>query len=203
MKTILRIGAMAIALALAAPASAQQPSQGRVGIGLGLPTHSFGSLLSTLGGATGVFEGPQIYVPINVSPNLRIEPQFGYISATDDDLHETDSAFTIGAGAFYVAPMGQQTNIYAGGRLALIWTKDENHTGGGLLVKTTQRATSLAPVFGGEYAVSPRFSVGAEAQLNFVWLSDPDQEVGGITQTFPGGSNYFTQGLIFVRIYFL
>ncbi len=208
MKTVvLRIGALVAALTFAAPAAAQpsqpsQPSQGRVGIGLGLPTHSFGSLLSTAGTATGMFEGPQIYVPINVSPNLRIEPQFGYFSNTDDEVDETDSAFTLGAGVFYVAPVSERTNIYAGGRLAFTWTKDEDHAGT-TFTKTTQRNTSIAPVFGGEYSPSPRFSVGAEAQLNFVWLGDPKFEAAGTSVTGQGGSNTFTQGLMFIRVYFL
>jgi len=205
MKTSLRLAAIATALALAVPAFAQQSTQStpKVGIGVGMPTNLFGGLLTTIGSATGVPEGPQIYVPINVSPNLRIEPQFGYIANTDDEFDETDSSFTLGAGVLYVMPVAQQTNVYVGGRLTLTWTKDEDHAGAAL-VKTTQRSTSIAPVFGGEYVPSPRFSVGAEAQLDFISLGDPKVEITGVpTQTFQGGSTRSTQALVFVRVYFL
>jgi len=204
MNRILRIAAAAAALALAVPASAQQSTsatQGKVGIGVGMPTNLLSGFLNTIGGA--VPEGPQIYVPINVSPNLRIEPQFGYLANTDDELDETDSAFTLGAGVLYVMPVAQQTNLYVGGRLTLTWTKDEDHAGAAL-EKTTQRNTAIAPVLGGEYVPSPRFSVGAEAQLVFVSLGDRKIETAGFpTVTFQGGSTRSTQALVFVRVYFM
>jgi len=209
MNRILRIAAAAAALALAAPAVAQQSTQttqGKVGIGVGMPTTEVGSFFNTLNSITGVPEGPQIYVPINVTPNLRIEPQFGYLSNNDDELDETDSSFTLGAGVLYLMPIAQQTNLYVGGRLALTWAKDESHPGfaGGALVKTTQRSTMFAPVLGGEYVPNPRFSVGAEGQLQFVSLGDPKQEVaGGGTATAQGGSIKSTQALLFVRVYFM
>ncbi len=202
MKTILRIGAMAIALALAAPASAQQPPPGRVGIGLGMPVTGIGQLLSIA--SAGGFDAPQIYVPINVSPNLRIEPQIGFVRVANDADDTTDSSFTIGAGVFFVKPVAQQTDLYLGGRLAFNWTRDEDRTSATNVNTAKQTNTSVAGVFGGEYLPSSWFSVGAEAQIAYVSQGDiKTTNSAGISVTEPGGSIWSTQGLLFIRVYFL
>lgn len=201
MKSVLRIGALVAALTFAAPAAAQpsQPSQGRVGIGLGMPVNQLSQLLGI--GGSGASLEPQIYVPINISPNLRIEPQLGYFKLSDDDAQTETSSFTIGAGVFFVKPVVQQTQLYLGGRLALNWFRDEDQN---TPAKFEQTNLTIAGVFGGEYLPSPWFSVGAEAQLAYTALGDPDvTDTAGVTTTGQGGSIFSTAGLLFLRVYFL
>jgi hypothetical protein len=204
MKTVLRIGALVAALTFAAPAAAQQQQQqqqqGRVGIGLGMPVNQLGQLIGIFGGPSASVE-PQIFVPINISPNLRIEPQFGYFKLSDDDDQTDTSSFTLGAGVFFVKPVAQQTQLYLGGRLALNWFRDEDQTSP---AKFEQTNVTIAGVFGGEYLPSPWFSVGAEAQLAYTSLGDPDvTDTVGVTTTGQGGSIFSTAGLLFLRVYFL
>ncbi len=205
MQTILRIGALVAALTVAAPAAAQQPSQqsqGRVGIGLGMPVNQLGQLLGIFGGSASV--EPQIFVPINISANLRIEPQLGYFRISDDADDTDDSSFTLGAGVFFVKPVVQQTQLYLGGRLAVNWTRDEDRTSSTNVDKTEQTNVTIAGVFGGEYLPSPWFSVGAEAQLAYTALGDPETtNSAGVSVTGQGGSIFSTVGLMFLRVYFL
>ena len=204
MLTTIRAALAFAALALAAPAFAQQQtsSHPRLGLGISMDTN----LLSQIGTVTGsVFAPPAaIYVPFYVAPNLRIEPQIGWIRVHDDQNDVTSSSFELGVGALFLKPVTASTNLYGGGRLSLIWDRDETRTGPLTVTKDTQRNTDLALVVGGEYLPSPWFSVGAEAQLNFLWLGDVDHAVtGGPTTTTSGGMASSTRALLFVRVYFM
>jgi len=201
MKTTLRVAAAAAALAFAAPSFAQQSAHPRVGLGVSMNSSLIAPLL-TLGNA--IFAPPtQLYVPFYVAPNVRIEPQFGWLSVHDDTDDVTSRSFSLGVGAVLLKPVAQSTNLYVGGRLVSTWLRDENRVNPTTVAKTTQRNTTLAAVFGGEYLPSPWFSVGLEAQLEFTALGDPETETAGITVTGQGGSSKATQGLFFLRVYFL
>lgn len=197
MKKTLHLAAALAALALAVPAAAQESSSGKVGIGVGLPTSELGALFT--GGDASL--PAQIYVPINLLPNLRLEPQFGILSVDRDDTFEL-SIFSIGAGVFYMMPLGQQAQLYVGPRLVLSkFNRKDWHDPGDV---TEQEGTDmyLAAALGGELQPHPRISVGAEAQLGYYSIGDRDVTRTGLpTVTEPGGSSIQTQGVIFVRVY--
>jgi hypothetical protein len=205
MKTTTRLAAVALAaLALAAPAAAQQGQARppRVGIGVGLPAGEFWTAAQLAGSSLPAPGGlaPAIYVPINVTPGLRIEPQIGYAGWSVDAGGGEGSLFGLGVGAFWVKPLAQQVQLYAGPRLVLQWASE---TGGG---PTPQKREGndliLAGALGGEFVPHPRFAVGAEASLGLVWVGDREvTEPGQPTTEDPGGSATLMQGTLFVRVY--
>lgn len=200
MNRIIRVTALAAALAAAAPASAQQgAAKPRVGLGVGLPAAEFAPVFAA--GVTGGALAPQLYVPINVSPVLRIEPQVGLLTSHDDQTGDEISFKSLGAGVFYVAPLGGPLNMYVGGRLVLSFFEEKNVGGGGAVTKTTGTDWYIAAAGGGEYSVHPRFSVGVEGQLGYTAIGDRDVTTPVGTQTQQGGSSWMTQGLLFARVY--
>ena len=65
-----------------------------------------------------------VKIPINISGNLRIEPEVGF-AFYDSDTDES-SFFSIDVGIFYVMAKGN-LNIYFGGRLGMIRTSWEDN----------------------------------------------------------------------------
>lgn len=203
MKTMLRTAAIAVALTLAGAASAQQASQARaprLGIGIGLPTSELGALIAG-GGTSGI--APQIYVPINVTPKLRVEPQIGILTLNEDS--GTDSSFfSLGAGAFYAMDLGDRALLYVGPRLILGFFNSKEPFGGGVTAKTSRTDWYIGAALGGEAFLHPRLSLGGEAQLGRWGIGDEETKVPGFpTDTQPGGSSVQTQGVIFVRVYLM
>ncbi|HEX9399105.1 MAG TPA: hypothetical protein VF912_03255 [Anaeromyxobacter sp.] len=204
MKISLRAAAAVAALALSAPALAQQQTaQGahpRVGLGVSMNSSLLGPVV-TLGAAD--FAPPSnLYVPIYLSPSFRLEPQIGWLSVHDDGSDTTDSAFALGVGALFVKPVAAATNLYGGARLVSTWLKDEQRAGT-FVERLTRRNTTLAGVFGGEWLPSAWFSIGIEAQLEFTAIGDPKLRTAAGTATGQGGSAKATEGLLFMRVYFI
>lgn len=185
MKTTLRAAVALAALALATSAYAQSAAtrqDARFGIGVGLTSGDGGP-------------GTLFYVPLNVAPQLRVEPFIGW-RRSDRDVQNND--FTLGAGVFFVQPVASQLQMYLGGRLASHWMSSRAANG----AKDEQRDTLLGGVLGGEYLPIPRVALGAEFQLAFVSFGDnrhtaPD----GAVSEGGGGSGSQTQATVFVRVY--
>jgi hypothetical protein len=187
MQNVVRLAALAAALAFAAPAAAQQ-RDASVGIGIGLTDGPF-------------FTGTEIFVPINVSPNLRIEPVIGIDRIDLDAGGGEASEFLIGAGVFWVNPIATQANIYVGGRLALNFA---SFTDAGVNPDEEKRRDFfLGPALGGEWLPHPRIAIGAEAMLGLLNIGDTETTDGvtGVETETPGGSEIATQGTVFVRVY--
>jgi hypothetical protein len=203
MKIASRLAAGALALALASPAAAQpRTNEARFGIGVGLATGEIPArdfiAGSTLPGPGGL--APQLYFPINLTPNFRLEPQIGRVSYKVDEGGGKGALTSLGIGAFYVMPTGQQTQLYLGGRLISSWASQTD--AGPTPDKTTGRDTILAVAAGGEFLASARFAVGAEAQLMFIAVGDRTLKQFGFPDVeIPGGSAFSTQGVLFVRVY--
>lgn len=202
MKTLLRAAAAISALALSTPALAQQASakgDPKVGIGVGLT-----SSLGVTGSTTAAPDtGYLFFVPINVAPNFRIEPLIGW-SRSDTDASGKDSDFTLGVGAFFVQPLAQQLQLYAGGRLASRWVSHQDAAYGAPgTAKDSRRDTLLALAAGGEYLPIPRVAIGAEFQLGWVSIGDTTVTSGptGAQVSGGGGSGSATQATLFARVY--
>jgi len=161
------------ALALALPAAAQQ-TQTRTNIGLGV------SLNLDLNSPT-----VEVYAPIGVGPNLRVEPSLGIRTVDGDGFSESD--LTLGVGVFALKGTATDFNMYFGGRLKLNFASEDNG-----VTDDSGVDLSLAGALGGEYFFMPKFSLGLEGQLGFYSAS----EVSG------DASGFFTGGLGFLRMYF-
>jgi hypothetical protein len=201
MKTILRAATALAALALTTPAFAQQAttrSDGKIGLGVGLT-----NTITVPGPNSGTPDmGYLFFVPINATPQIRIEPFIGW-SRSDTDATGVNNDTTIGVGGFFVQPVASQLQLYAGGRLGLRWvtTKDPAFGAPGT-TKSERRDTLLALAAGAEYLPIPRVALGAEFQLGYVSVGDTTTTAAnGASGTGGGGSGTATQATLFARIY--
>lgn len=198
MRSTLRFAAALAALAVSAPASAQQ--RPRLGIGVGLSAFDFNVTTLATNFPAGVPDS--IYVPINLTPTFRIEPQLGVAtlnqSLGNDPSIET-SVISVGLGAFWMQPASSQLDIYFGARVVRTSYTQKLKFSPPRPTETTDGADlRIIPAIGGEFALHPRFSLGAEAQLAFVSFGDRNVSTGG---TIPGGSGVQTGALLFARLY--
>lgn len=200
MKTLLRTAAALAVLALATPTLAQQAARAdaRFGLGVGLTATSTSPDIGTL-----------LFVPLNLAPNIRIEPFIGWARSDMDNTPPGGgsfgspqpggkaSDFTLGVGAFLVQPVASQVQLYAGGRLGSQWQSFKTDAG-----KIERRNTLLAVAAGGEYLPVPRVAFGAELQIAYLSIGDTKSTAaaGGSVEG-GGGSANGTQATIFTRIY--
>lgn len=211
----------AAAMAAAAPAAAQSrppTSQPGVSVGLGVGIEPLATLgITSAGNLDGTVNGNGfapvgLYVPIQVNPQIRIEPVIGFwhVSgsrnasgvAVGDQIGGSATTLGVGGLLYFVQPA--PTGFYAGLRLALNLQSADVAAAGGTTTTVKETDFSLAPVFGGEYAFAPRFTVGAEFQLPFTWYGDPTSETGGSSVTSNNDrSGFRTNAVVFLRYFFL
>ncbi len=178
MKNAVRIALALSALALAVPASAQQQqARPQIGIGVSVTTSQF---------------APEIYVPIRVAPELRIEPSIGLLTS-DISGGTNRSDFVLGVGVFWVKPVAAAADMYLGGRLKLDFAKTDN----GVTSESDTNVT-IAAALGGEYYLVPHFSLGVEGQLGHYDIGT----AGHYNIAAASTSGWFTDALLFGRIYF-
>lgn len=169
-----------------------------------------------------------VYVPINLMPILRIEPDLGFSRSAsvnenfDDDGNSVlrqenkDSVFRLGVGAFYMMQPANRTNIYVGGRLGLLRNSSVQQVDAVVLganVNTTTTTTrndimaSLAT--GGEAYVTTHFSLGGEVALDFTSFgdprvtTDPESNMDDDDDTSSSTTALSTSGALFLRWYFM
>lgn len=187
------------ALAVSSPASAQQ-QRPRVGVGVGLGTFDFN--VSALANGFPAAVPDSIYVPIALGPTFRIEPQIGVATLNQDTGYNPSvetSVVSIGLGAFWLIPASDQLDVYVGGRVVRTSYSSKLKFDPPRGTETTDGADMrIIPAVGGEFSLHPRFSLGAEVQLQLVSFGDRTVSTGG---TVPGGSGVQTAGLVFARVY--
>ncbi len=197
-----RIAAAAlVAVALSAPASAQE-HRPRLGIGVGLSAFDFNSTVTLTNGFPAAIPD-SIYVPINIGPSFRLEPQIGIMTISQDvggaGLTSTDTSLvSIGLGAFYLMEVATQLDVYVGGRVVRTTYTQTLKSAGAPDDKTEGNDIRVIPALGGEYSPHPRFSLGAEVQLQLVSYGSRSVSSGG---SVPGGSGTQTAGVLFARVY--
>ncbi|MGB8930538.1 MAG: outer membrane beta-barrel protein [Anaeromyxobacteraceae bacterium] len=175
-KLLLAIAALVFATTVsaqeAAPAAPSSGGKPMIGVGVALGGSTFLPGVTVLPGGSN-----KILIPINVSPSLRVEPFLGYTqvrtkdssSPLGDDV-DWASTLTVGAGIYLLGDLGNNAEVYGGGRLAI------NRVAAGFEYKSSGTTVSgddsfigfgLAAVGGAEYYLSPRFALGVEAELGF------------------------------------
>jgi hypothetical protein len=186
-KNGIRLALALSALALAAPtfaqtAAAPAPAGHRPMWGIGISVLPF---------TAGPNVGPtaEIYVPINIAPQFRLEPSLGIFTADPNGDNNNSSNVTIGIGGFWVKPLAQAFDMYAGGRLKLNFSKQQNPAPIG---DQSDTDVIIAAALGGEYYVVPHFSVGLEGQFGLYALGTVNGDTSG----------WATTGLAFMRLYF-
>ncbi|HEY6002830.1 MAG TPA: outer membrane beta-barrel protein [Anaeromyxobacter sp.] len=167
-------------LAVAFSAAAQE--RPKVGLGIGIAPFAVpGS------GAATVSRTVELYVPIAIAPQFRLEPSLG-ISTDDEPGNGTDTRdFTLGIGAFLVSRLAPTADMYVGGRLRLNFAKVSNP-----VASDTGTDLQIAAAIGGEVYLVPRFSLGLEGELGLFQNSRVSGDNDGV----------FTTGIAFLRVYF-
>ncbi len=190
-RSIARATALLAALAVASPSLAEEKASadGKAQVGIGVSVGAFD--VTTILMANRVPTN-QLYVPVNFGA-IRIEPSIGYFSF-DEDGGGSGSAVALGVGGFYVMKPARDFNYYAGGRLGFNFVNDKSAAG----VKGSGTDFKLAIAVGGEWMATPRFSLGAEAQLGRTGYGEIKR--GGVVDQ-PAASTFGTAGLFFFRFY--
>jgi hypothetical protein len=185
-KDTIRLAVALSALTLAVPAVAQPaaaPSHQRSTFGIGISVAPVD--------AAGVLPTIEVYVPIQIAPQFRLEPSLGIFTQNRDGAGTTDTSdVTLGIGAFWVKPIAAPVDMYVGGRLKLDFAHSDNG-----VTSDSDTNFSLAGAFGGEYYLVAKFSVGLEAQLGLYQRGTAGASGGN-------DSGWFTTGLAFLRLYF-
>jgi hypothetical protein len=170
-------------------------------IGVGIAVIDMQKLFeANMSGGGGTYSS--ITVPIIISPTFRIEPEVGFFSASQEATvsgttsEQTASSWTIGAGIFPQKVFSTFT-LYYGGRVGYISQKTTSEAGSSKDEETTS-GFYVAPAIGGEHNFSDHFSIGAEAQLVFAWLTNEEDDRDYDVDI----SLSDTRGLVFFRYYF-
>lgn len=170
------VPAFVLTLALAHPALAQD-SGTRFGLGVGITSSLFSNLDA---GFT-----PTIYLPIEVSDQLLIEPSLGLVRFSESmgNLDSTETFLSIGAGILFVIAGGSEDRIYIGPRVGFLRVSESIS---GPVVDADDSSTNLqiGGVVGGEHFLRPNFSLGGEAGLNYTSLDDIDGSILSTTAEF-------------------
>ncbi len=198
--------ALAAALVSAPPASAAEPSHETlptVGIGTGI---SMGNVFS--GGPLST-SPLAIYVPLNVSEHVRLEPSFGYwyvgrgasTTVLEGSASKGGYSVDVALGGFYVSRPVRPFAVYLGGRLGLVFSGRSDELAG-IVTDTSETDLYVNPTLGLEWSIIRAFSVGAEAQVAFRFYFNPSVTIGQTSLSV--SRDKFGTGLesvVFVRLY--
>jgi hypothetical protein len=214
---------------------AQEDTVGRVGIGISLdPTRK--ELVYTQSTYRNVSTDPEVsstavsfYVPLNVAPHLRLEPNIGialyksaitynYPLSTEQD--QTDESIIIaGIRGLYIIPVSSSVSFYAGPKIELnfvsstddYWYLSSGYPKQGYKTVTTETDVTVGGVFGVEYFPVHALSIGGEVSINYLSYGNPDEtttEYSGVSSGSGNSTNrdqycVYTGALFFLRWYFL
>lgn len=144
-----------------------------------------------------------VLVPINVSPHLRLEPFVDFFAGRVDFPVTLDTAWEsstqIGLGLFSVATPEDRLAVYFGPRIGYLHGSTKVNGSAGQS-STTSNGWFLAGAIGGEYSMLSRFSLGAEAKVQFDHTSASSRGSGNIGPSLFARS-WFSSGALVVRFY--
>lgn len=132
---------------------------------------------------------PSFFVPMQVSPAFRIEPEIGL--ARFDVNGDRATAVQLGLGLLRTAGVAPQVGVYGGLRVQF---QRFSVTGGE--ASTNLR---LAAVLGGEWQPVPQVALGAEAQA--AYLSADKGAPAGAGAGSTSATGLATAGLLFFRVF--
>ncbi|MGB2697626.1 MAG: hypothetical protein WBD28_07185 [Candidatus Zixiibacteriota bacterium] len=153
------------------------------------------------GGVT-LFDYPSFYMPILISPGFLIEPEIGlwrhsYSKENGTDRKTSYRVFVLGCGIFSMTNKGK-VNVYYGTRFGFVHISScfDDRWNGHSEYDRSKTDLRIGPAIGGEYFFADHFSLGGEAQLNYTFVGqfDNDDDVSE--------SLISSKTLIFVRWYF-
>lgn len=214
-----------------APALAQQdstlPTPGvRIGLGTGLFFQTGGEALiaDELQTQSSIDFVPitaiSFYVPIAFS-GFKLEPELGMYnysysitSGSAENQNVSSTSFRIGTGIFYTHRTSAAFELYAGPRVGIVTHSQDIKNFDSLSTPQNSETNSSRTDFyvglsvGGEYFFSEHFSLGVEAELEYLNLGKETTTVTPAAQfsnqqpTSTTGDNLVTKAGIVARVYF-
>jgi hypothetical protein len=193
-----RVTALLAALAVALPAAAAeekamaQAEKAKLSVGLSFTPVDWTSGTST---TYPVPTTTDVLVGFDLGA-FRLEPSLG-IGRYSIDGGPKGSDFNLGCGLLVPLKAGRTLSVYAGPRLFLGFVSAKQQAAGGTFSDSGVDLT-LAGVLGAEWFADPHFSIGAEARLSYVLLSDLT-DAGVVLRD--GATVFATSGHVVFRIY--
>ncbi|UCC82522.1 MAG: outer membrane beta-barrel protein [Gemmatimonadota bacterium] len=186
-------------VALAVPAQAQSPW--KLGIGISL-NQLFADLDEE---STFAIPINNLHFPVAFGQRLLLEPEVGFttgkqtvkVLGVEQEFKAT--VWRLGIGVFYRFPATEDLRVYLGPRFKWIRTTAFEDDG----TERTEFAEtdiSIGAAAGGEYFFSSHFSLGGEAQFNYIDLGEPDVEIGDIVDL--RRKIFTTDTAVLIRWYF-
>jgi hypothetical protein len=184
-----------------------QESHTIIGVGVSLnPTALFStSTSSTLFLPVGF---TNIYIPIMVSANFRIEPEAGIYSLSSENTSgsftskSTSTMLRLGVGLLYVFSSESSFSSYVGPRLGILSNSSTSSSTGSSELKTSETDFFIGLCVGGEHSFSAHFSIGGEVQMNYISFGEPDRTPAQPTTSTRTQSAFTNNALMFFRWYF-
>lgn len=206
-----------LVLGLQTSVMAQEERSVRFGVGAGIDVTDFTLMLLEDDFFTG---GPgfDIFLPVRITDVLIIEPSLAVATVSETTSPEgaaetTDSASIIrfGVGLAYPITLTESTRAYVGVRSgAMFWSSTSEYLNAedeGVESTETSRTDPFVGLqVGGEYYLSPSFSLGAEVQLTYTIIGDYESsstEYDVDTTADDSGSTITSNALLIVRWFFL
>ena len=179
---------------------AQAAKEGtKIGLGISFGKEPVMAMMSTL-------DFPTFYIPIQVNPTIRIEPELGYFKYSESNsVSETQTIMVYGAGIFYTKWYGK-CDLYFGGRIQMYNSSEkyENADAPDMDYEVKESDMVISPALGGECWCCDHVSFGGELQFNYIKFGeakyDPapeNQDEEKITE-----SVMKFKGLLFIRWWF-
>jgi hypothetical protein len=134
---------------------------------------SAGAMAADVGLGMGVGQNAStLYVPIELSPSLRLEPYVTAYKSVRKDLNSKNNSTYVGfgAGLFGVQQTGEGIRVFGGARLGYV-TRKSSQTAESYDYSDRSSGVELAPTVGFEYDLHKNFSIGGEAGLAHTRLS--------------------------------
>lgn len=151
-----------------------------------------------------------IYVPVDVSPTLRVEPNIRYVESESEIQSESDffgpqfttnesHSLEIGIGVFGLTSVLESVRAYYGARVAYIDSEFEitsRDDFSEISQKQSAEGYRISPTIGFEYQFNRRFSIGGEAAWYYQDI-DIDNDAGSATAKADIEQNGTETNLIF------
>ena len=168
----------------------------RVGIGASVNMGGVGLLGVESGIAFTPIGMMNLHLPILTAGGLRIEPEFGYFnySSSNSFAESSTTALRLGVGVAWAWEPLERTSLYVGPKIGLSFrSTDYDQDEGGFDVLEDDDATDfwIGAAVGGEGFVTEGFSLGLEAQLNYINFGGDDDQSAVSTNALFFGRFYF------------
>lgn len=135
-------------------------------IGLGLLGVTTISHAADVGlGVSAFGEKQNIYIPVLLNPTTLLEGHFAYLDSEESGY--TTENVELGIGFFKKAAQTDKTNVYYGARFSYEESNFDANSNSYITTSSEQKGFKISPTIGFEYLITPKLSVGGEAEFYF------------------------------------